>query len=150
LVEHHLDRVIIRKDYVELHVWDTEGSPPRTIAVQWSASSPPRNRQIVLPQSAEPVSRQPIRSECRARLVEGISRGRYWVGQLTSGEVRDTKEIAKRERCSDRSIRMTLSLAFISPSIVKAAIDGTLQRDLGVASLNDVPADWQRQVEVIS
>jgi hypothetical protein len=91
--------------------------------VPWSASSPTRNRQIILSQSAEPASQQPIRSESRARLVEGIARGRYWLGQLTSGEVGDSKEIAKRERCSDRSVRMTVSLAFASPVIAKAAID---------------------------
>jgi hypothetical protein len=75
-----------------------------------------------------------------ARRVEGIAKGRHWLSQLTSGEVNDTKEIAKRERCSDRSVRMTLSLAFVSPQIAKAAIDGSLPSG-GVAPLTELPAE---------
>jgi len=56
-------------------------------------------------------------------------------------------EIAKREHCSERSVRMTLSLAFVSPAIAKAAIDGTLARGLGTAPLSDLPANWDRQAE---
>lgn len=94
-------------------------------------------------------SERPIRSESRARLVEGIARGRYWLSQLMSGQVSDTTEIAEREACSDRSVRMTVSLAFVSPVIVQAAIEGTLPRNLGVAALVGLPADWERQAEVV-
>ena len=52
--------------------------------------------QIILPQTAKYATQQPIRSESRARLVEGIARGRYWLNQLTSGEVNDTREIANQ------------------------------------------------------
>jgi site-specific DNA recombinase len=149
LIEQHLERVTIRKDRLDLSVWDAEGNASRAITAA-SGFSPARNRQIILPQSVEPVSQQPIRSESRARLVEGIARARYWLNQLTSGEVRDTKEIAKREGCGERSVRMTLSLAFVSPVIAKAAIDGTLRSGLGKAPLADLPADWERQVEAIS
>jgi site-specific DNA recombinase len=45
---------------------------------------------------------------------------------------------------------MTLSLAFVSPVIAKAAIDGNLPRGLSAAPLTDLPPDWDRQVEVIS
>ena len=44
---------------------------------------------------------------------------------------------------------MTLSLAFLSPTIVKAAIEGALPGGLGVASLTELPADWERQVDMI-
>ena len=45
---------------------------------------------------------------------------------------------------------MTISLAFISPALAKAAIEGTLATGLGVAALTDSPPDWMRQAEVIS
>ena len=67
-----------------------------------------------------------------------------------AGEFADTQSIAKRECCSDRQVRMTLSLAYLSPTIVKAAIKGTLPGGLGVASLAELPADWERQREMIS
>jgi hypothetical protein len=40
---------------------------------------------------------------------------------------------------------MTISLAFLSPTLVKAAIDGRLPRGIGVAHLRDAPAEWSRQ-----
>jgi hypothetical protein len=150
LIERQLERVTIHKDRLELRVWSSDGTASGTIAVPWSTSSPTRKRQIILPQSEDFDFQRPIRSESRARLLEGIARGRYWLGQLISGEVRDNREIAQREDCSDRSVRMTLSLAFVSPAIIKSAIEGGLPRGLGVAALTDLPSHWDRQKSMIS
>jgi site-specific DNA recombinase len=57
--------------------------------------------------------------------------------------------IAKREGCSVRKVNMTISLAFLAPDIVKAAIDGRLPHGLGVARLTDLPAEWSRQREML-
>jgi len=40
---------------------------------------------------------------------------------------------------------MTISLAFIAPSLVQAAVEGRLPRGIGVASLRDAPAEWSLQ-----
>jgi site-specific DNA recombinase len=40
---------------------------------------------------------------------------------------------------------MTISLAFLSPVLVKAALDGRLPRGVGVTRLCDMPAEWSRQ-----
>jgi 3-hydroxyisobutyrate dehydrogenase-like beta-hydroxyacid dehydrogenase len=40
-------------------------------------------------------------------------------------------------------VNMTISLAFLSPTLVIAAIDGTLPRGVGV--LRDAPAEWSKQ-----
>jgi hypothetical protein len=40
------------------------------------------------------------------------------------------ESIASREGKTERSIRMTLSLAFLAPDIVKAAVEGRLPRGL--------------------
>jgi hypothetical protein len=61
-------------------------------------------------------------------LVEGIAKARLWLEDLVSGRVASTAEITGRERCSERSVRMTLALAFLSPSNTKAAVDGRRQR----------------------
>jgi site-specific DNA recombinase len=46
---------------------------------------------------------------------------------------------------SERSIRMTLSLAFIAPPIVVAAIEGRLPRGFGAKRLMDLPMVWSHQ-----
>jgi site-specific DNA recombinase len=43
--------------------------------------------------------------------------------------------IAAREACSKRHISMTISLAFLAPRLVKAAVDGRLPRGIGVARM---------------
>ena len=39
----------------------------------------------------------------------------------------------------------TLSMAFVAPAIVKAAIEGRLPRGIGVAQLRDAPPAWSKQ-----
>jgi hypothetical protein len=46
---------------------------------------------------------------------------------------------------SVRKINMTISLAFLAPDLVKAAVDGRLPHGMGVARLTDLPAEWSRQ-----
>src|SRR6202011_2741014 len=55
------------------------------------------------------------------------------------------ESIAARESKSERSIRMTLSLAFLSPDLVKSAIDGRLPRGFGLTRLIDLPIAWSDQ-----
>jgi hypothetical protein len=45
---------------------------------------------------------------------------------------------------------MTISLAFLAPDLVKAAIDGRLLHGMGVARLADLPAEWSRQHQMLS
>jgi hypothetical protein len=40
---------------------------------------------------------------------------------------------------------MTISLAFVAPDLVKAAIEGRLPRGIGVTRLRDAPVEWSRQ-----
>jgi site-specific DNA recombinase len=53
--------------------------------------------------------------------------------------------LALREGKTDRSIRMTLSLAFLAPNIVKAAVGGRLPRGFGLKRLVDLPIAWPDQ-----
>ena len=88
---------------------------------------------------------RPIRSETRLTLVSAIACGRRWLDEIVTGTVTDAEEIAAREKCSVRQVNMTISLAFLSPTLVIAAIDGTLPRGVGVARLRDAPAEWSKQ-----
>jgi hypothetical protein len=40
---------------------------------------------------------------------------------------------------------MTISLAFLAPNLVRAAIEGRLPHGMGVARLCKLPAEWSRQ-----
>src|SRR5256884_9623385 len=84
-----------------------------------------------------------IRSETRALLVASIARGRRWLDELLADANANAESIAKRERCSIRKVNMTISLAFLAPNLVKAAIAGRLPHGMG-ARLADMPAVWSR------
>jgi hypothetical protein len=49
------------------------------------------------------------------------------------------------EHKSERSIRMTVSLAFVSPVLAKAAMEGRLARGFSVKRLTDLPMLWSEQ-----
>jgi site-specific DNA recombinase len=144
LVEHCLEKIVVRKGAIEFVLHGRDESRPEPIIVGWTPPSAARRREIVGPDGTQIDAARPIRSETRARLVEGIAKARLWLDELVSGKVRSTSEIAKREACSERSIRMTMGLAFLSPPIVKAAIDGSLPNGVGITQLNNAPINWNQ------
>jgi site-specific DNA recombinase len=115
-----------------------------TFHIPWKKNALRRRREIIAPASAGHDIR-PIRSETRVALVTSIACGRRWLDEICTGSVLDVDEIAAREKRSVRQINMTISLAFLSPTLVKAAIDGRLPRGIGIARLRDAPAEWSRQ-----
>jgi hypothetical protein len=116
------------------------------IRIPWN-KRPAKAPRGILPSSAssDRVDKRPIRAESRLTLVQAISRGRQWLDELVAGAVTSTQEIAERETVSLRQVNMTISLAFLSPALVRAAVDGRLPRGVGVATLRDAPAAWSMQ-----
>jgi hypothetical protein len=116
------------------------------IRIAWIKPPLKRRREILLPTDSLDHDRtKPIRSDARLRLIKAIARSRLWVREMKSGTIKDAAEIARRERRSVRSVNKTLSLAFLAPGLVKAAIDGNLPRGIGYARLCDLPVEWSRQ-----
>jgi hypothetical protein len=112
--------------------------------VPWKKTNLKRRREIIAP-AASSQDVRPIRSETRLALVMSIACGRRWLDEIVTGVVADGEQIAAREKCSVRQVNMTISLAFLSPTLVKAAIDGRLPRGIGIARLRDAPAEWSKQ-----
>ena len=64
-----------------------------------------------------------------------------------SGSVTDAGQFAKRERFTLRQINLTLSLAFLAPQLVKAAVEGRLPRGINIERLRDPDPNWTRQFQ---
>ena len=86
-----------------------------------------------------------MRAETRATLVRAIALGRRWLNELVAGSIANPAAIASREVCSLRHVERTISLAFLAPDLVKAAIEGRLPRGVGPWRLIDPPSEWRRQ-----
>ena len=121
----------------------------RSLAIPWQKPSSRKSRQILVPRGVAQNEIRPTRIERRARLVNAIARGRRWLDEIVSGSVTDVQQIAARQKCSARQVNMTISLAFLAPDLVRAAVEGRLLRGIGVERLRDAPAEWSRQFEAL-
>src|SRR5271168_353180 len=94
--------------------------------------------------------RQPVRSAPTpgSKLITAIARGRQWLSEIEAAAV-TIDGIAAREACSKRHVNMTISLAFLAPRLVTAAVEGRLPHGIGVARLFDAPAAWSRQHQTL-
>jgi len=121
-------------------------SNPNIMVVPWRKTPSKRPREIILPAgTSSHQDLRPIRAETRARLVIAIAKGRCWLDALMAGTVTNVEQIAATETCTVRQINMTISLAFLAPNLVQAAVDGRLPRGVGIAILRDAPAEWSLQ-----
>ena len=121
----------------------------RSLSIPWQKPPSKRSRQILLPHNASRSDVRPEQFERRARLVSAIARGRRWLDDVVSGRITTIAELCTREKCSVRQVNMTISLAFLAPNLVKAAVEGRLPRGIGVERLRDPPTEWSRQFEAL-
>ena len=150
LVGRHVARVEVQREQLVVELAGAEGADAkRTLQIPWQKTIGKRRREILLPEGVPPRHVRPIRSETRATLVASIVRGRRWLTELTSDATATAETIAEREGCSVRKVNMTISLAFLAPDLVKAAIAGQLPHGMGVARLADPPAEWSRQHQML-
>jgi site-specific DNA recombinase len=68
-------------------------------------------------------------------LLTAIARARSWMNDLSEGRVNSFKEIARIENKVERHIRRLIPLAFVSPRIVEAIVNGSAPADLTVTLL---------------
>jgi len=144
----HSDRLIVRlksDNAVEASDFRDEGS----LTIPWQKPPSRRSRQILLPHNASRSDVRPEQFERRARLVSAIARGRRWLDDVVSDRVTTVAELCTREKCSVRQVNMAISLAFLAPNLVKAAVEGRLPRGIGIERLRDPPTEWSRQFEAL-
>ena len=143
-------RIDVRSTALDVTVKTMQGAsentiedPEETITIPWVKPSNMRKREIL--GSQVPSGARPIRVEARTRLLKGIAQGRHWLNMLVSGTADDIGSLAIKQKLSEKTVRSTISLAFLAPDIVQAAIDGKLPRGLGISSMTDLPTDWAQQ-----
>jgi hypothetical protein len=153
LIRNHVVRVEVQAVLLVVDLKPQASSdPPNAVdddrlvlRVPWKKTPMKRRREIMAPASVSAEDPRPIRAETRAILVASIARGRRLLEEIIAGTVTSVDQIAAREKCSVRQVNMTISLAFLAPNLVQAAVEGRLPRGIGVTRLRDAPAEWSRQ-----
>jgi site-specific DNA recombinase len=146
LISAYVARVVVKRDHLAVQLSGkperdgrrhSEGQEarahrdPHVLVVPWKKTPSKRPREIIHPAgtSSHPDPR-PIRAETRAKLVTAIAKGRHWLDELIVGTVTNVEQIAATQNCTVRQINMTISLAFLAPNLVQAAVDGRLPVEL--------------------
>jgi DNA invertase Pin-like site-specific DNA recombinase len=154
LITTYVQRIEVRRSEIAIALPDEEQTSvdekaqPLFLTGPWSKTPHRRHREVLAPEGSSPAQVLPIRSDTRAKLVTAIARGRRWLAEIEAGAA-TIEAIAEREACSKRHVHMTISLAFLAPGLVRAAVDGRLPRGVGVARLFDAPVPWSRQHQML-
>src|ERR1700730_1448457 len=91
-------------------------------------------------------------SRCDPALIKAIARGLAWFEELVSGRARSLQELAKRDGISRRYIRRLIGLAFLSPQLIEAILQGRQPVTLTATRLTelDLPLDWTEQHKLLA
>ena len=146
-VRNAIDRVTVGATRIEIVLSESivsEGQD-RLVTLPWSRTSSRRRREIIqgLDELIQP--QRAMRTKARDGFVKAPRAAYRWLDQLLSDPTQSIESLAVRESKSERSIRMTLSLAFLSPVLAEAAMDGRLPRGFSVKRLTELPMLWSDQ-----
>jgi site-specific DNA recombinase len=142
-----IDRAVISHATIRIHLSEVaDGSDgARILTLPWTRPSPYRKREIIQGANDAKTYVRPMPVNARAILIEALRDAHCWLDELLSDPRLTLESLASREGKTVRSIRMTLSLAFLAPEIVKAAVEGRLPRGFGLKRLVDLPMAWPDQ-----
>src|SRR5215467_12022732 len=159
LLERHLERVTLTPNHLELRlrelieppqadhpVNDGSSGPPianiTTMTIPWSSPVPATVKGII----HVPAHNTPIKAGRREALLIAIVKARQWIDDLAHGRVASFVVIARREGKAKRHIGLLAPLAFVSPRIVSALLEGTAPADLTLTKLaRALPYCWAEQ-----
>ena len=118
-------------------------NPSSTITLSWTAPSFAAVKGIIHEPGAKPAMKAESR---RDALLIAIGKARKWIDDIRLGRFSSFAEIAKREALCERHIRLLAPLAFLSPRIIAAIVDGTAPPGLTVTGLaKALPYSWAEQ-----
>jgi hypothetical protein len=142
-----VERVVLSQTKIEIELAESAAGDDqnRILIIPWTPPSPYRRREIIHGEGDCLSATRPMKAKARAILIDAARDAHRWLDELTTNSNRTIESLAVREGKTERSIRMTLSLAFLSPALARAAVDGRLPRGFGAKRLLDLPLMWADQ-----
>jgi hypothetical protein len=152
LVEGHLLRVTLGAN--EVLLWVRENSRNSEAVAGSDESFRKREPTLAIPWTVPgvpakgiahvPAHNTPMKPGSRERLLMAIARARKWIQEIERGQ--SFADLARRERKAERHIRHLAPLAFVSPRIITAIMDGTAPASLTTTALvAGLPYSWAEQ-----
>ena len=134
-IRNAIERVTLSASWIEIILGDSafDEERDRVLTIPWTPRSAHRQREIIhaIDQSDDRPTRR-MRGRARQVFVDAMRDAHCWLNELLAYPTSSVGSIAARVGRSERSIRMTLSLAFLAPDLAKAATEGRLPRGFGI------------------
>jgi hypothetical protein len=150
LIDQRVDTVIIKPRGLEVRVLpatrgpsddtctpgfddsQSDSLPTTVITLPWTSPGFTAVKGILHSPSA---ARPTLRSESRDALLRAIAKARRWINDLRQGRIASFEDIAKQEGQGERHVRLLAPLAFVSPRIISAIVEGTAPAHVTVTGL---------------
>jgi site-specific DNA recombinase len=157
LVERHVERVTLSRKHIQVQLRpigdaavqtdaDEEASRPvceqlHNVTISWTTLQAAAKGIIHVP-----AHNTPMTPSLRDALLMAIAKARNWIDDLAHGRAASFAVIARREGKVERHIRLLAPLAFVSPRIVSALLEGTAPAGLTITALaRALPWSWAEQ-----
>jgi len=159
IIEQQVERVILKRRTIDIYLStgaaskagrervadDDSTAPPHAstiLSVPWAVAAAKEVKGIL----HSPSKDSTMTPECRDALIYAIAKARAWIDDLVQGRIVSFAEIAKREGKVEDHVRFLTRLAFVSPRIISAIVDGTASVDVRVTDFaKRLTCDWSEQ-----
>jgi hypothetical protein len=94
-----------------------------------------------------------VASRSDPALLRALCRGFQWFGELASGRVASTRQIAAREGLSHSYVRHVVPLGLLAPKVIEAICAGQQSVTVSAERLKDhtrLPIEWDAQQRLLS
>jgi site-specific DNA recombinase len=114
-----IERVVISRTTIEIELAEeiVGDDQNRILIIPWTPPSPYRRREIIQGEGEPLSATRPMKTKARAILIDALRDAHRWLDELTTNSNQSVELLAAREGKTERSIRMTLSLAFLAPAL---------------------------------
>ena len=146
-VQHRVMKVIVARNLITIKLSDDAESKDAVPMIKVPFAPYLRPRKGI---ARTPSNTRIMDDQTQTVLLTAIARSRSWIDKLIATESTTLADIAGSEKLVERHVRFLAPLAYLSPRIVEAIVDGRALADLTVSQLGrDLPMSWTDQERTI-
>jgi len=149
-IERLVQRIVVRSTKIVIDLKETashrnSGEPLPSLEIPWSR--PKKNGFAEVSEPAAAVGAA-VQEQPKPELVQAVVRAHLWLRQLQDGTYGSIEELGRATKIHPKNVRIGLRLAFLAPSITKAAVSGQASARTWLGDLA-IPMCWRSQAETI-
>jgi hypothetical protein len=132
-----LERIVIAHDHLFITIAGTsdDDGPPQKIKIAWSIKARDSATVVERYDGSESVNNE--------SLIQSVVRAHGWMRSLHDGAYGSIEELAKANSLHPKVVRQALRLAFLSPDVTSAILEGRQPKGLSLTQIPKLlPLSW--------